>query len=264
MIGGLTGAAAGFIGSAEFFKGGFNIGGATSRQVIAHGVVGGAASEAQGGKFGQGFITSAFGKAVSKPLANLTDRNAIAGGIAAGVVGGTVSKLTGGKFQNGAITSAFQYLFNQAASNVEANAEEGGYSPVSGEYLTSDGKIVSLTVQSAEGGFTYLADEEFNLYSFDSTTGLVDSGLFHGRSESVCPSCYAVGAGIASRSVYLGARALGPSGSIIGNPAYGGRSYRFFSQGKRRFNWGRDDGPVLRVGIGNRHFDILRTKTPKQ
>ena len=63
VIGGLTGAAAGYIGSADFFQDGFSLpGGATSRQVIAHGVVGGAAAESQGGKFGQGFVSSAFTK----------------------------------------------------------------------------------------------------------------------------------------------------------------------------------------------------------
>ena len=114
IVGGLTGAAAGFIGSADFFKGGLALpGGATSRQVIAHGVVGGTAAEAQGGKFGQGFLSSAFTKAVSNRLQKLTDTDPVAGGIAAGIVGGTISKISGGKFQNGALTTAFQYLFNQ-------------------------------------------------------------------------------------------------------------------------------------------------------
>ncbi len=83
------------------------------RALFYYGVVGGTAAEAQGGKFGRGFFTSAFGKLVAKPLADLTERDQIAGGLAAAVVGGSVSELTGGKFHNGAITNAFQYLYNE-------------------------------------------------------------------------------------------------------------------------------------------------------
>ena len=116
VIGGLTGAAAGFIGASTQF-GPIVDGQAliTPERVIAHGVVGGAAADAQGGKFGQGFVSSAFTKAVSGKIQKLSKSDPIAGGVAAAVVGGTASKLSGGKFQNGALTSGFQYLYNQVA-----------------------------------------------------------------------------------------------------------------------------------------------------
>jgi hypothetical protein len=119
VIGGLTGAAAGFIGASTQF-GPIVDGQAliTTERVIAHGVVGGAAAEAQGGKFGQGFVSSAFTKAVSGRIQALSKSDPIAGGVAAAVVGGTASKLSGGKFQNGALTAGFQYLYNQVSSEL--------------------------------------------------------------------------------------------------------------------------------------------------
>lgn len=60
--------------------------------------------------------------------------------------------------------------------------------------------------------------------------------------------------------------ALGPSGRVIGHPAYGGRTIdllrKGIGNGKYRFGWGRDGGPVLRIGIKTRHVDLLRAKKP--
>lgn len=107
IIGGLTGAAAGFIGQ--------NINGLVEKS-IAHGVVGGAAAEARGGKFGQGFASSFLTKAISRDIAWITRKDEIAGGITAAVLGGSISQFTGGKFANGATTTGFQYLYNQVSS----------------------------------------------------------------------------------------------------------------------------------------------------
>ena len=112
IVGGLTGAAAGFIAGLDINR---------FQAALAHGAVGGAAAEVQGGKFGQGFASSFLTKAVSRDLANLTRHNPIAGGAAAAIVGGTISKLTGGKFQNGALTSSFQYLFSEAVNELESS-----------------------------------------------------------------------------------------------------------------------------------------------
>ncbi|WOV92058.1 MAG: hypothetical protein R1F54_05400 [Candidatus Zeuxoniibacter abyssi] len=78
----------------------------------AHGVVGGASAEAQGGKFGQGFISSAFTKAVSTQglLPGEQGEFSVERLAAHAVVGGTASKLAGGKFANGAQTAAYGYL----------------------------------------------------------------------------------------------------------------------------------------------------------
>ena len=126
IVGGLTGAAAGFIGS-ETALGGFFGKGVTPQRVIAHGVVGGAAAEAQGGKFKQGFISSAFTKAVSDPIQAFTRSNPIGGAVAAAVVGGTASVISGGKFVNAALTNAFAYLYNQVSSKfLERHARAQG------------------------------------------------------------------------------------------------------------------------------------------
>ena len=120
IIGGITGGAAGFIGSSRAFGA---VGRITARRVAAHGIVGGARAEAQGGSFKSGFVSSAFTKSVSNVIERAADANPLAGGVAAAVVGGTASRLTGGKFQNAALTTAFQYLYNQAMTAGERFAE---------------------------------------------------------------------------------------------------------------------------------------------
>ena len=115
IIGGFTGAAAGFIAGLKL---------PTPQAALAHGFVGGATAEAQGGKFGQGFASSFLTKSVSGNLTRLSNYNPIAGGTAAAVVGGTISKLTGGKFANGATTAAFAYAFTEGVS---AYQEERAY-----------------------------------------------------------------------------------------------------------------------------------------
>ena len=104
--------------------------------VVGHGVVGGVSNVAMGGKFKDGFISAAVGKAAA--VSNFT--GAAAGGITkglsssgfvssgaagviartliAGVVGGTATALSGGKFANGAYTAAFQHLLNQEMRRV--------------------------------------------------------------------------------------------------------------------------------------------------
>jgi RHS repeat-associated protein len=121
-VGGITGGAAGFIGASSAFNGGPTIFGNTAKRVVAHGVVGGASAEAQGGKFGQGFVSGAFNKAVASPIQNNFQGNPIGGGIASAIVGGTASVLSGGKFANAARTSAFAYLFNEASGTLQRAA----------------------------------------------------------------------------------------------------------------------------------------------
>ncbi|EGG95528.1 Rhs family protein [gamma proteobacterium IMCC1989] len=132
LIGGLTGAAAGFIGASSSFG---SVGSVTTSRVLAHGVVGGTASVLQGGKFGSGFISSAFTKSVSRFVQGgaqfVSGGSKIAadmlGAAGAALVGGTASVLGGGKFANGAQTAAIQYLFNQVASSSGKSNSKTGF-----------------------------------------------------------------------------------------------------------------------------------------
>ncbi|MGS2717859.1 RHS repeat-associated core domain-containing protein [Eionea flava] len=120
VTGALTAGASKWIGNADNVfgaRGAFDVG-----RSIAHGVVGGTMNVIRGGKFGVGFVSSAFTKFVSDPIQGFAEKISTATGIAsevvgaagAALVGGTASVLGGGKFANGAATAAIQYLFNQA------------------------------------------------------------------------------------------------------------------------------------------------------
>ncbi len=78
--------------------------------IVGHGVVGGAANEALGGKFQDGFLSAAAGAAST--YAKFGNNNIYTRTLKASVVGGTASALGGGKFANGAWTAAFQHLLN--------------------------------------------------------------------------------------------------------------------------------------------------------
>ncbi len=108
----LKGAVIGAFSGAVFHGIGVSNLGTTDR-ILAHAVAGGALSELQGGKFGHGFVTAGFSKAIT-PL--IDTGNVFADGALHAVVGGTTSTLGGGKFANGALTSTMQFAFNQVAS----------------------------------------------------------------------------------------------------------------------------------------------------
>lgn len=115
LIGGIQGGiTAGALHAWEPQVAGFNL--ETARHVVGHGVVGGSANYAMGGKFQDGFLSAAVSAAASN--AGLLGK---AGGelsgaerrtITAAAIGGTASALGGGKFANGAATAAFQHLLN--------------------------------------------------------------------------------------------------------------------------------------------------------
>ncbi|MEJ6472815.1 hypothetical protein [Pseudoalteromonas piscicida] len=95
--------------------------------MASHAMVGGIRSVLQGGKFGNGFVSSlvttsmkGFMKPQTTNFGNAYTRTAIAG-----LVGGTLSEITGGKFANGAVTSAMQWWYNaEGGSAVEYGSEE--------------------------------------------------------------------------------------------------------------------------------------------
>jgi RHS repeat-associated protein len=85
--------------------------------VAGHGVLGGAANAAMGGKFQDGFI-SAAASAGAGDMGWLSGATPTERTIKAGIVGGTASALGGGKFANGAYTAAFQHLLNYEAQSI--------------------------------------------------------------------------------------------------------------------------------------------------
>jgi len=95
-------------------------------RATAHGTLGGAVEEAQGGEFRHGFYAGFAGSEVgsvvgSGPLGKIGGPAGIALRTAiAAVAGGTAAELGGGKFANGALTAAFQHLFNHEGGNIRA------------------------------------------------------------------------------------------------------------------------------------------------
>ena len=120
LVSGLTGGAAGYIGASSTFGVPGEI---TASRIAAHGFTGGLSAKIQGGKFASGFISSAFVKAVSRPIhdaiGSKTIGQRIQGAIAAGVIGGTASRMGGGSFANGAKAAAFIRLLSEASRYYE-------------------------------------------------------------------------------------------------------------------------------------------------
>ena len=120
-------------------SGGFNV--QTAIHVAGHGIVGGAANAAMGGKFQDGFISGAVSAAASDLGAfdciQGKDFLAVAGRTAmAGIVGGTASALGGGKFANGAFTAAFQHLLNHENGMSKTDQDAADYEASTGEKVS--------------------------------------------------------------------------------------------------------------------------------
>jgi len=111
--GGITGAiSAGVaygIGQSELLNTRFSKG-------VAHGAAQGLLTEAQGGEFQHGFVSTFVRKMASGPISETIGGGTPGQVAAAAIVGGTTSELAGGKFANGAASAAFTYLFNEATS----------------------------------------------------------------------------------------------------------------------------------------------------
>ena len=126
-------------------------------------------------------------------------------------------------------------------------------------YSTENGGQVDLNENPDGVG---LIDGEGNYYgrNVDGTVAIINDPPL----ENVHPDAYLIGGGAAIRATALLGKLLGPTGSVIGHPAYGGRTINSLRSGKHRFGWGRDNGPTLRFGRGNKHYDVVRLKPPKQ
>jgi hypothetical protein len=142
IVGGIQGAIMGGMGGGAmdaFNAGNYGLAGA---HVVGHGVVGGAANKAMGGKFQDGFISAAASAlAQMMPFGN---GNSVKGAVKAGVVGGTASALGGGKFSNGAWTAAFHYILSDASLARQGDELDETALKYSGEvYGTPDGELLS-------------------------------------------------------------------------------------------------------------------------
>ena len=78
---------------------------------LMHGVAGGLASVASGGKFQSGFLAAGFADVAGPFVDQISHGDIFMGTAASAVVGGMGSVVGGGKFENGAVTGAFGYLF---------------------------------------------------------------------------------------------------------------------------------------------------------
>jgi RHS repeat-associated protein len=165
--------------------------------VAGHGILGGAANEAMGGKFQDGFLSAAAGAAAGwmgayKAFAGKGAWNVAGRTTVAGVVGGTASALGGGKFANGAYTAAFQHLLNAELGQKIRDEKlfEEAVARVDAEVAT--GKEVNkisfrdmLTIADAElqrikSGSAYIQSLSNEEYVKFCATGATD-GIFHKR-----------------------------------------------------------------------------------
>jgi RHS repeat-associated protein len=117
-------------------------------KIIGHGVVQGASSELNGGKFEHGFMSGAFSAAASS-MTTPGSNNLVQNTVMSAVVGGTASELGGGKFSNGAISGAMVYLCNEAmhpdgidgmgGGGDESNIEDSNFKTIGKGVLTVGG-----------------------------------------------------------------------------------------------------------------------------
>ena len=129
LQGGIT---AGALHSLEQPAGTFNY--KTALHISGHGVVGGAANEAMGGKFQDGFYSAAVSAAAADAgvykFGGGDSYSVAARTAVAGIVGGTASAIGGGKFANGAFTAAFQHYLNaESEDTLGKMARRNAWSP---------------------------------------------------------------------------------------------------------------------------------------
>lgn len=179
LIGGVTGAAFGFIGGSEIFgvRGGFTV-----ERAVAHGTAGGISSELSGGKFIHGFASSFVAKTTAGKIAHYFRGNPIGGAVASAVVGGATSSAMGGKFANGAITAAFAYMFNKCFSGdgcvggrEPGSVGSSGVDMSNKARLRANGRVGALIGVEVNGeiGHSYDGSRHANLspeFSYDPTS----------------------------------------------------------------------------------------------
>jgi RHS repeat-associated protein len=147
VIGGITAQLT--FGVGEYVKNPFE-------RAIAHGLVQGGASSAEGGKFIHGFYSGALVAGTSDwRQLNFTSRTSRV--IAASVTGGTASELSGGKFANGAVSGAFIQMYNDDkhpplngnSDDIHTALDISGLTPFAGIYADVTNAILYIS----EGDF---------------------------------------------------------------------------------------------------------------
>ncbi len=134
-------------------------------KVAMHGMVGGASSVLQGGKFGHGFASAGATEALSPGIDNIETGGAPMRIAVAAIVGGTISEATGGKFVNGAVTGAFSRAFNAELHREEkrrlsiSRAERKGMSVKEREIFDKAIKKLKFELKVAEDDFLNYSDE---------------------------------------------------------------------------------------------------------
>ncbi|MDZ7922830.1 MAG: hypothetical protein U5M23_01960 [Marinagarivorans sp.] len=172
-----------------------------AKLVVAQGMVGGAMSVLQGGKFGHGFVSAGVAK-----LANVNGMYGTQQGIGhtiarvamAAIIGGTVSEATGGKFANGARTAALAQLFNgegearRDPGKVGIFGKKGGdgeFGDSSGDKATFMKKLDALNTTvdsmdsfgSKDGALNWLHKNAHSLaveYDFEITANVFSDGIY--------------------------------------------------------------------------------------
>ena len=170
----------------------------TAVHLAAHGLAGGAMSEANGGSFRDGFI----GGLVSAGVSGITTKYfgdtalfnpenkavwAVAGRTAiAGITGGIASLATGGKFADGAYSAAFFHLFNNE---------------VNGRF--SDKSVNGMDADQAQEYYERLADSRAQIYKDNKP--YLDKNLFGTAANA--PTIHPMIGGIVNESLNLASKA---------------------------------------------------------
>jgi len=131
--------------------------------------------------------------------------------------------------------------------------------------------VLSQNFVDATAGFGDAISSGFGLFD-TSLSELARKAINVNNSVNQCSTAYSGGRyagyglsfGLGGYGLARGVMALGPGGRVIGHPAYGGRTIDGLRSGDIRFGWSRNNGPTLRLGIRNRHFDIVKLRSPKQ
>jgi len=150
IAGGITGGSRGAL--VGMFTGGFlrGVGGSNLsglQKTIAHGIIGGASSVANGGKFGYGFASMGFTKGANVRFGNM-------GYIGSTIVGGLASRLAGGSFKHGAISGTMSYALNTAMEMMQTDCKgrcHGIANMAEGRMSTAQSEALVSTVYSAAG-----------------------------------------------------------------------------------------------------------------
>jgi hypothetical protein len=114
-------------------------------KTAVEGLIGGAASAAGGGRFGDGFLGGSVGSLDEPLLGEIgTDEvyDRVFQAMVAATIGGTLSDISGGKFADGAETAAFQNLFNAQDSedSMQKRANQIGQEITARGYINGKGE----------------------------------------------------------------------------------------------------------------------------